>query len=145
MDIQVTEEATSLVHGGDVGTADPVASVTRLKAGVLPAIDLSHSHHVFDAHVTLGGQLSNLSDVLALDSKSLVKSLGEEVVSKSRLDIFNKLEHDGNPLLGEKRRPVIVGSVNPTVKEVVVTIGETLSVKEELVGFLLVKDGTGLR
>ncbi len=140
LDLHVSEKTGGLVHSGDVGTANPVTAITRLQAGVLPAIDLSHSHDVLNAHVFAGSDLGDLRDVLAIDSKSLVQSFGEEVVGKSGLDFLDEFEHNGDPFSGEQRRPVIIGGVDPTVEEVMVSIGKTLSVEEKVIGCLLVKD-----
>jgi len=111
----VVEQATCLVHGGHVGRADPVATVSWFEASVLPAVHLSHGHHIFDTHVLLGGKLSDFTDVFTVNTKTLVKSRREEVVGKGRFDVFNKLEHHRHELSCKKGWPVVVGSIDPTV------------------------------
>ena len=144
LNLEITEDSSGLVHGGNIGGADPVVAVAGLETGVLPEVDLSHSHDVGDAHGLLSCKHGDLTNSLSFDSETLVKSLGEEVESKLGVNIFNELEHDRNEFASKNRRPVVVSGVNPTVEEVVVAVGKALSFIEEVVGFLLIEFGAGI-
>jgi hypothetical protein len=47
-------------------------------------------------------------------------------------------------MLGEERRPVVLRSVYPTVKEVVIAVRQTLGFVEEILSFFFVELGSRL-
>lgn len=47
-------------------------------------------------------------------------------------------------MLGQQRRPVVLGSVDPTVQEVVVTIRKTLGFEKEILSFFFIELGSCL-
>ena len=81
-------------------------------------------------------------DIQASCSQTEVQSFAEEVVGNFRREILDNGEHDGYKLVGEEGRPVVVGSVNPAVEEIVVSVGKSLGFEEPLLGCLLVKNGS---
>lgn len=141
LDVHVVKETSGLVHSGNVSTAHIGETISGLLTSVLPSIKLNHGHDVVNAHVLLGGKLGNLGDVLTLNAKALVKSFREEVLDSCGHDLLENREDDGDTVLRNDGRPVVLWCVDPTVKEVVVTVGETLSLEEEFLSGLLVKLG----
>jgi len=139
LDLHVAKETGLLVHGGDISRADPVPAVTRLLTSVYPKVLLSDCHNIFNTHVLFGSKHGNFTDVLSVNTKALVESLSKEVVGNSWFDILNQLEHNRYKFLGENRRPVVVSRVDPAVKEVMVSIGKTFSLMEEVICLFLVK------
>lgn len=81
-------------------------------------------------------------DIQASCSQTEVQGFAKEVVGNFRREILDNGKHDGHKLVGEEWRPVVVGSVNPAVEEIVVSIGKSLSFEEPLLGCLLVKNGS---
>ena len=139
LDAQIVEEASSLVHGGNVSTANVGDSIARFLSGVLPAVFLNHSHHIFDRLVLLGRKHRNLLDVLAFDTKALVKGLGKEVEGDLGHDLLQDREDNRHSVVRDQRWPVVFGGVDPTIQEVVVAVRQTFSLEEEVLSGLFVE------
>ena len=77
IDLEISEESSSLVHSGNIGAANVGLTVPRLNSCVQPSILLGHGHHILDLHVHASGDLSDLLDRFANCSKTLIQSLGE--------------------------------------------------------------------
>jgi hypothetical protein len=80
-----------------------------------------------------------LTDVLVLNTQTLVQSFRKEHESGRRKDFLKDCEYDRDNLVREERRPVVRRCVNPSVKEVVVTVGKTFRCKEKVIGSFLVE------
>ena len=67
-----------------------------------------------------------LNNRKSLGSESFVDGLTEEDVDSAWEDLLKDGEHDGNEAVGKERGKVVGRGINPTEKEVVITVWETL-------------------
>jgi hypothetical protein len=144
VDLEGSEESGGLVESGYVGRAHVGSSVSRLEASVFPALDFYHTHYIVDGHATGGGFNCQLSEVESDSAESLVKSLVEEDINSGAHHGLSQTEDEREDTIGNKRRPVVVGSIDPTEEEVVIPVGESLSGKEEFLSSSLVESSSGL-
>ena len=135
----ISKESCSLVHSGNVAAAHVGLTVPRLDSCVQPAILLGYGHHILNLHVHASGDLSNLRDVFAFNSKSFVQSLGEHHISFGRCKFRKELEGDRDELVGHERWPVASSCVYPAINEVVITVGKSFCFKEEVLGGFLIE------
>jgi len=126
----VVKHAGSLVHCSRVGATDEGLTVVG-QTSVDPAILLGDGDHILDRHVQASSNSGDASEVSAAwVTNSLVKSLDKEGVDDLGLDLGDHLHNNGEELIGKCWGQVVSLGVHPAKQEVVVAVGETLSLKE---------------
>ena len=129
--INVLQKAGSLVKGGNIRAANVCASVFRGDTLVDPAFNFSHCHELVKSEVSLSTLGSNLFKIQTFSSESLVKGLTNENVRSNIVKIFENRKDDGEEAWWDERGQVVLRGINPTEKEVVITVGEAFSHFEE--------------
>ena len=71
----------------------------------------------------------------------MVERLREQSVGKVVVDILKDLKDDRQELSWQQWRPVVIRRVYPAVHEVLVAVRKTLSLKVEVLRFLLIEQG----
>jgi hypothetical protein len=94
--------------------------------------------------VLLGSESCKFLHIEASSSKTLVKSLSIENVDCGGYKVLEDREENGHEAAGEERGPVVKGGIDPSEEEVVVAIGEALSLKEEFLSSCLIEEGACL-
>jgi hypothetical protein len=80
-----------------------------------------------------------LRNRVSFSSGSLVQSLSVESVNWLRHNLFKGAEYDRGKFVSQERWQIIHGSVNPSVQEVVVTVGKAFSLEEPFLSITFVE------
>ena len=130
IDFHISEKSSGSVHGGNKHTADHGFSVSWAFSEVFPSILLNHCHDVIKGLVLTSGNNSKFSDILdgiwSVEAHSLVHCLGVEVESGLWRESLNNGEKNWGERSWEEWWPVTFWGIDPTIKEVVISVWKTL-------------------
>ena len=100
--------------------------------GVLPSILLSHHDNVSEVHASLVGLKRNLGNVKALGSQMEVHGLSQKDICSVLINSLHQSKGWSYQRFWQYQRKVVIRGVGEIHQEVVVTIWETLVLKEVL-------------
>jgi hypothetical protein len=80
-----------------------------------------------------------LLDIFAFNTQTLVESLGKEVKGGLRCNFFKHRKCNRGKLVRPEWRPVVLGRVDPSIQKVVVAVGKTFRLEEEINGGLFIE------
>jgi len=131
IDIKITKESPSFVHSSNISRANIWERVVFTYTTVSPAILLNHGHNIIKLHILVVCLFDKSLNIKSFSSQSPIKSLWEESKDSFWSNVLNDAEKNWNEVGWEKWRPVVFSSIDPAIKEVIVTIWHTFSLLEE--------------
>ena len=140
IEIHVSEDTGCFPHASNKAGADQGVSIVVFPS-VLPAVLLSNHENIGEVHASLVGLNCNLGNVKTLRSQMEVQGLSQKDVGGVFVNFLYQSKGWPKQRFWHQERKVVVRSVSERHQEIVVTVWQSLMLKEVLLSSSLVELG----